>query len=165
MACTSPRLRGNLPICVMSLRALPQGVRYPCGNVVLLDPDLWQKHFFEDEECRCHTPNLEWCVSPLGAAVEVVWSSADHILCIPAFSRHTHLLHLAHPGIVAEVHFINGETAKFVRLIRSSPVAVAYLLSIAKSFRNAGQLAEAQHLVRALLARDAADLAVQAALR
>jgi hypothetical protein len=134
MTCTSPRLRGNLPICETSLRALPEGVRYPGGHVVLLDPDRCLRHIHEDEGCLCHTPHLEWFHSPLGAAVEIIWASADHLLCINETVRRPDLIPHAHPGIAAESHFANGDIAEFVRLIRSSPVAVAHVLSIKHSF-------------------------------
>ena len=124
--------------------------------MVLLDPDRWQKHLLEDEECLCDTPHLEWCLSPLGAPVELGWGSANHRLCRDTDPLRHDLLPHAHPGIVAEAHYARGDINAFVAIITADPRAADHVLSLPIRFESDGALKEAQHCVRASRACDAA---------
>ena len=80
MPCNSPGRRGALDICEMTLRPRPSDT-LPGDHLVLIEPDRWIAHM-KDEECLCETPHLEWCLTPLGAPVELSWSSANHHNCL-----------------------------------------------------------------------------------
>ena len=159
-----PGGRSVLPICAMSLRPLPTDTR-PGDHVVLIDPARWHHHLHVDEECLCHTPHLEWCVTPLGAAVELCWGSANHRLCIDE-PRRAELYPHAHPGIVAECLFVDGDIDAFVARVLANTVAAHHILALPESLVNPGALrVEAQHCVRAAFARAAARAAVEEILR
>lgn len=146
----------------MSLRPLPADT-WPGDHLVLLDLTRWRKHN-DDEECHCDNPRIELCLSPLGAPVELNWGSANHRLSTHDAHRDDLFPH-AHPGIVAEALWWWQRTADFVALVLSSTVAAEHILSLPVSCVDEGRLAEAQHCVRATLARVAACSAAKEALR
>jgi hypothetical protein len=169
MACKSPLGNPAIPLCALSLRRLSTET-YPGDHLTLVDPTRWTQYNKRGEGCMCDTPNMAWTISPLGAAVEVGWGTANHHLCLTEPYRtdldleplRLELLPHAHPGIAAEAFFARRRFSEFVSLVTGDPRAAAHVLSLPKSFGGReGLLAEAQHFVRAALLHEAAAHALE----
>ena len=141
----------------------------PRRHLRLLRTAEWTAHVSSTLACPFgpQHPDLEWEISPLGAAVEVVRGSPEHLACETKFiSLHDAYDSATVPGMVAEVAFCDDDLDTFLEFVERDAAALQHILDlqtaelIGESPDLPPKMQAAQHTVRTILARRAAQQAV-----
>ena len=158
----------------------------PGGHLRMLTPAEWQNWLVRGATWPEVGAGMAWVTSPLGALVEVLSGSAEHVLCLrhQSVERAALARRLARPEIAAEAAFNQDRMGDFEALAMANDAVVPHILKLfiwsprrtlpagaslrdqalfqsrGNALRGAEVLSQAQHLARSIAARRAAMEAV-----
>ena len=156
----------GLPICSMSMRPWPTEV-VDGGLFRVLDPGEWPAPG-KPEACRCHTPELEHVLSPLGVPIEVLYGSPEHYVCRRDRRPAVGMLRLCRVELQAESLYVTGARfwlGSFDLLIEQSLSAQRHILGLPDHTAVPERIELAKDTVRTIIARHAAVEAVKKACK